>query len=243
MKWLKIEKDSSKEILKSKEEILVATFQIEFKNKKFTSHNGVNVEIATENHVVANGWECAVEENGDFYCIATKFYQGVRRQIRFRINNGEVKLILKIGDAKPKVLRAYKLGKWPVDGIIGLPGGFIDKRKAYFREKEFQDFLDKYGITAVRCESANGTYMIEQEVLDGNTCFQEIIETDGKLETIYNDVKYKDDTKTDSFTVYRKVQVTDATWAIKKVIKSGEITHKKLYTTENPKEILGLPKE
>lgn len=35
------------------------------------------------------------------------------------------------------------------DGTVGLAGGHVSKRYAYFRTKEFQDFLDIFSITAV----------------------------------------------------------------------------------------------
>ena len=35
------------------------------------------------------------------------------------------------------------------NGTLGLSDGFIDNRYTFFREKSFQKFLCKYGITAV----------------------------------------------------------------------------------------------
>ncbi len=110
----------------------MATLQIEFKGKKFVSHNGVNVEVATDTKIEGNGWIGEVDENGNFFFIATHYYKGVLHQLKFKIVNGYVKKILKIGDHMPKVVKSYKMPQWPIDGVIGLSAGYIDKRATYF---------------------------------------------------------------------------------------------------------------
>lgn len=220
----------------------MSTLQIEFKDKKFVSHNGVNVNEATETHIVGNGWEGEVDEKGNFYFIATQYYRGKRHQLKFKIYNGYVKKLLKIGDGRPRVLKSYKLPNWPIDGVIGLPSGYIDERATYFRTSDFQRFLDEYGITAVRCESASGIYNLMQKH-DGHSIFLfESIETDGKIEVISGDTEVDKELEESIFDVNQMIEVTDASWVIRTVWKYGELKHRILYTLDDPQQIVGLPK-
>lgn len=221
----------------------MATLQIEFKNKKFVSHNGVNVNVATDTHIEGNGWSGDVDENGNFYFIATQYYKGERHQLKFKIMNGYVKKLLKIGDGRPRVLKSYKIQNWPIDGVIGLSAGRIDTRVVYFRTADFQKFLDEYGITAVRYESANGIYSIMRKH-DGlhSMFFSEYIETDGNVKVISEDIKVDEESLLKPFEIHEMVEVTDASWVIRNIRKYGEVNDRILYTLDNPQQIVGLPK-
>lgn len=218
------------------------TLQIEFKNRKFVSHNGVNVKVATDTHVEGNGWNGDVDEKGNISFIAVQYYEEVRHQLKFKINNGYVKKLLKIGDGRPRVLKSYRIPNWPIDGVIGLSDGDICNRTAYFRTDEFQKFLDEYGFTAVRCESANGIYTLMEKRDEQSTFLSESIETDGKVKELspgYVDDKY--DTKLFP-DIEQVVEVTDASWVIKMVWKRDKLNKRILYTLDTPWEIVGLPK-
>lgn len=220
----------------------MATLQIEFKNKKFVSHNGVNVKVATDTHIEGNGWEGEVDENGNFYFITAQYYKGKRHQLKFKIANGYVKKILKIGDDRPRVLKSYRIPNWPIDGIIGLAAGYIDGRVTYFRSTDFQKFLDEYGITAIRCESASGIYYLMQKH-DGHSIFLfESIETDGKIKVISGDTEVNKEPEESIFDVNQMVEVTDASWVIKTVWRYSKINNRILYTLDDPQQIVGLPK-
>lgn len=221
----------------------MATLQIEFKHKKFVSHNGVNVKVATDTHIEGNGWSGDVDENGNFYFIATQYYQKKRHQLKFKIVNGYVKKILKIGDDIPKVLKSYRIQDWPINGIIGLSAGYIDKRVTYFRTADFQQFLDEYSITAVRCEPANGIYNLLKKH-DGlhSTFFSESIESDGTVKVISEDIKVDEESSLKPFDINEMIEVTDASWTIRNVWKYGELKHRILYTLDDPQQIVGLPK-
>ena len=156
----------------------MANLSIEVKDSKFVSHKGVSVQIFTENHVLGNTWECRITENGRIDCISTQFYSGERHQIKFKIDKGYVKVLLKIGDAHPTVLKSYKLEKWPMDGVIVLPTGYIDKRRPHFRKSNFQKFLDKNTLSAVRCEDPNKIYRLLWEHNGHTISFNEEIQTD-----------------------------------------------------------------
>ena len=220
----------------------MATLQLKVQGSRFVEHNGIEVKSFTPMYVDANGWKCYMNDNGNISCIAEQHYNGVRHTIKFNLKNNYVKLILKKGKDKPKVLKSYKLDKWPTDGVIGLPGGYIERRRAYFREGSFQEFLEKYALTAVRNEPAIGIYVLQEKFCNGESIYKEEVEiTDGKAELIFNDVYKNENDEEGTFIIWRKVEVTNATWVIKKVMTEAKL-HRILYTSENPKEITNLPK-
>lgn len=224
----------------------MAILQIELKNGKFASHNGVNVEVATDYYIKGNDWIGEINENGNVFFKAVHCYgKGVRHQLKFKIVNGCVKTILTVGNKKPKILKTYKLEQWPIDGTIGLTSGYIDERLAYFRNADFQCFLDEHGITAVRHESANGIFNLIQKH-DGihRVFFSEYLESDGTIKELSRDVveygegynEYK------PFNILNMMEVSDASWTIRTVWKYGKISNRILYTLDDPQKIVGLPK-
>lgn len=220
----------------------MATLRIKIKDKKFVSHNNVNVKEFSDNYVEGNGWICKMHTNGDFHCVSTGRHHGVEWRVKLRIQDGWGKLTLKKGDGQVQILKKYELQNLPADGVIGLSSGPINRRWAYFRDEIFQNFLDEYGITAMRCEPANNIYFLQKEISKGTTIFEEKVETDGNANVIFESRDYPEGSLKDSFMVYTEVEITEATWVIKRVISSGELTHKIVYTQGNPKEIEGLPK-
>ena len=209
----------------------MATLRIEIVDSKFVSHNGVNVKSFNEHHVNGNGWEATMTENGKLECVALGYYDGVLHLVKFKIQKGYARLILKIGDKRARVVRSFKMKCWPADVILGLPAGYIDNRRPYIRRREFQEFLDKYNITSVRNETANGTYQLAREIKNGEIVFDENIETDGIAKLVSEDEEKG---------LFR-YEVTCASWVIKNVLQNGNKL-RILYTTDNPEEIENLPK-
>ena len=219
----------------------MATLKIQVKDSRFVSYSGTEVNLFTSTKVNGNGWECNIDDNGNITCVAQQFYGDVRHTIKFNIKKSWIKLILKVGNQMPKVLKSYKLEGMQIDGVIGLPGGFIDKRRAYFRDAKFQEFLDEHELTAVRFESANTIYVLKEEFYNGESIYrEEIDDTDGRVELIFNDVEKKQEDG--RILVVRRVEVTSASWAIKKVVNGSRI-QRILYTSENPKQIRNLPRK
>ena len=200
-----------------------------------------NVVSATPEEIVGNGWECKTDEKGNITFVSVQYVKGVRYQLKFKIVDGFVKKILKIGDDKPVVLKAYILEKWPIDGVIGLGSGAIKNRTTYFRTQEFQDFLDKYGITAVRFESPNNIHSVVKINKEGFYTLHESIKTDGNSETI--DQNLQIDSANQNIILQQKIKVTNATWVVKTVLKGGKLTNKILFTTAKPQELRNLPKD
>lgn len=219
----------------------MATLQIEVQDSKFISTNGVNLTSFTNNEVKGNGWEATIDENGKIVCWYTKFYSGIPHCLKFKIDKGYVKLILKIGKDRPKVLKSYRLEKWPAEGIIGLPYGVVDDVRPYFRNEKFKKFLNENGFTAVRCQPVNDIYQLMQEHNGHVNVFYESIETDGDEKIISHHIEINEQSRDKAFIAKQMIEVTNATWVIKTVWRCGEIKHRILYTLEDPKEIVGLP--
>lgn len=208
----------------------MATLRIAISDSKFVSHNNVNIGIFEERYVNANGWEATLSEEGKLECVALRHYDGVLHLVKFKVQKGYARLILKIGDKRAKVVKSFKLDNWPADMVLGLPAGYIDNRRPYIRRKSFQEFLDKHDISSVRNESANGIYQLIREVKNGKIIYYEKIETDGNAKLVLKDEENG---------IYR-YEVTEASWVIKTVQQEGGII-RVLYTTDNPELILNLP--
>ena len=98
--------------------------------------------------------------------------------------------------------REFKLA----DGVVGLAGGNICDRYAYFRSKDFQDFLDKHGITAVKHEDPNQKFsgFVSRS---GRGKADIIVESDGKID--HDFVLNRSEA-----TGYAYYTVSGASWAI-----------------------------
>ena len=108
------------------------------------------------------------------------------------------------------------------DGIIGLAGGDVRNRYAYFRTNEFSAFLKKIGVDSVKREDPNGEFTV-----GGNGRIS--IKTDGEASTNWNS-SWSD----------HKI-VTNATWAVvTKTYNNGfnQVHSTILYTLE--KNVLNL---
>ena len=111
----------------------MSTAQITIENSKIVKYTGNFFQEASENgtFVVINGWEVTLK--GDkIICHAERQYS----------------------DGPCICHREFKLA----DGLLGLAGGRIDERYAYFRKADFQAFLRKYGITSIKKENPNQTF-------------------------------------------------------------------------------------
>lgn len=216
----------------------MSTLKVRIENLKFVSYNGADVETLEEKYLKGNGWECRIDDKGNLFCIAEELYRCCNLQrLELSIKNGEFKLVRTVNSGRPKVLKSYKL-KWPQDGVIGLQGGLIYKRRAYFREKSFQNFLDEYSLFSVREEAPNRSYSINEELFTNGDKFYEKIETDGKITVVSENMTDKGT----SYLINKIVTVSDAEWVIKTTVKKEKLKNRVLYTDQNLKHLKGLNK-
>ena len=139
-----------------------------------------------------NGWTCFVSHSGKIICECEREYSDGLNTIRYVIKpNGFGSLVFvdpsgrkeirKQGFVVPKHRRGL-----PISGMIGLSGGNVTERYAYFRDAEFQAFLDKFGITAIKRENPNQRFSAPSIYCGGGSASSELW-TDGSVTENYED--------------------------------------------------------
>lgn len=217
----------------------MATSKLKIENGFFVRADGLYIGTVEPTHAILNGWECFVEEDGTVVCYAERDYSDGIHSIRYVLQpNGFAKLTLKVPRKRVKTLRkGFVVPKGTsLNGTIGLAGGYIDDRYAYFRDSHFQGFLDAYGITAIRHEDPNQTYAVRNDRYGGGECSSELY-TDGKRKWVEPPITYG--VRADYF------EVAEATWALHTQVQHEGNCHNCfsiLYTLEkDPTKLAGLP--
>ena len=148
-----------------------------------------------ETKIEENGWSCFVTHSGKIICECEREYANGLNAIRFVLKpNGFASLtftdpcgkkeIRKQGFVIPKHRRGL-----PISGIIGLSGGNVTERYAYFRDAEFQAFLEKFKITAVRHENPNQRFSAPSIYCGGGDAYQKVW-SDGQIDWDYKDAEW-----------------------------------------------------
>lgn len=219
------------------------TLKIRIEESKFISHNNVNVESFTEREVKGNGWIAKIYPNGNLICITTGTdLNGTVKERRLTLTNKIVKEELKIGNKAPKIIKLFQFDEWKKEGVIGLSGGLIDKRRVYFRLLEFQDFLDENKISSIRHINPNIKFKVAQSYKEGKLEFIEELHSDGEIEMFFDYMSVPEWSDGSSFKKFYKATVTNATWVCKTSKIKGKIINRVLYTELSPFEIEDLPK-
>ena len=232
----------------------MATLKIKLENGVFVEANGVQYfDLKQPFAISANGWECSIREDGTVFCESSREYSDGVHTIRYIIlPNGFAKLTLKMPRSKVQTLRkgfVTSKGKKLSDGIIGLSGGNIDSRYAYFRDSSFQKFLDDHGISAVKRENPNRVYRLRSAEYGGGKCRSNIY-TDGKVEEKESSggrtERWQEEfPNTCAYECERTMEVTGSTWALHKQSQhEGDRCNcfSILYTMEkNLTQLVGLP--
>lgn len=232
----------------------MATLKLTLQNGFFTGTQGCQyVYEKTPTHVVANNWDCRIKEDGSVECNTKKLYSSGEYSMRYTIQkNGFAKLTLKEPGKRVETLRkgfVVPKGKELSDGLIGLSGGPINKRYAYFRDGSFQKFLNELGISAVKHVDPNKTYTIRNAWYGGGECTASLT-TDGettKVDTDYGRTDRWEESSpggTSASECNTEVEVTGATWAIHAQSQHEGDSHncfRILYTLEkDPTKLAGL---
>lgn len=145
----------------------MATLRIRIEAGRIVSSNGVYFEGIYEDGLkaVGNGWKVTIRP-------ATKKRPG--RIIAHCERN--------YSDGLAVCHREFRLE----DGLLGLAGGNVYDRYAYFRKASFQKFLDEFGITAVKHEDPNQVFTGFAAYSGWGKAYQSV-ESDGEVEYHYLD--------------------------------------------------------
>ncbi len=231
----------------------MATLQVRIENGFFVGTNGCYINMVEPTHIIANGWDCLIDEDGNIKCDAVRGYSDGEHSMRYIIQpNGFAKLTLKVPYDKVKTLRkgfVVPKGSKLSDGLLGLAGGYIDERYAYFRDGSFQKFLEEHGISAVKHEDPNQTFSIRNARYGGGECYSHLL-TDGKVEQQeYSSGRTESWEEscpgTCAYEGNEYLKVTGATWAIHKQTQHEGDSHncfRILYTLEKDlTKLVGIP--
>jgi hypothetical protein len=142
-------------------------------------------ELVTATHTF-NGWDCEVLSDGTILCQASRVYSDGEHSVRYTIKpNGFGKLTRKLPGKKIETLRkgfVVPKGEKPTDGTIGLSGGNIDSRYAFWRGSELTWFMEYFHLTAVKFQNPDGEYVVHNSRYGGGEA-KYTINTDGEVET------------------------------------------------------------
>lgn len=220
----------------------MATLKIKIENSRFVSHNNVFVEEFSPNKVIGNGWIANIYPNGEITCITTNTDRhGIVKELKMTLRDRIVKIQLKVGDKKPNIVKLYQIREWNNEGVIGLSGGVVERRRVYLRDKDFQNFLDRHKIFSIRHMDPNIKFSISQGYKDGRCEFFEELHSDGEIDQIYSYMSVPDWSDGSSFKKFYKATVSSATWVCKTSKINGEIINRVLYTVSDPLKLEGLP--
>ncbi len=231
----------------------MAILQVRIKDGFFEEAIGRYVKIFEPTHVIADGWNCTISDNGWIRCDAIEKYFDGEHSMRYVIQpNGFAKLTLKVPGIPLRTLKkCYVIPKGTKlsNGIIGLASGPIDKRYSYFRNESFQEFLDEHGISAIRHENPNKNFLIRNASYYGGKCFSYLL-TDGESNKVLFDLgrtKSWSEHYHNSHSYEEEVltKVSGSTWVIHKQTQN-EVNNRNcfsiLYTLEKDlTKLVGLP--
>lgn len=204
----------------------MATATLTIKNGQIISHYDRYFDSLSENgkEYWGNGWHVQIKDGrkdrpGRIICHAERKYS----------------------DGPAVCHREFRLA----DGTLGLAGGNIYSRYAYFRSEEFQKFLSKFEITAVKKEDPNAEFDFFTAYgpygsAGGN------VWTDGDVKWDSSDVEYGDPELGESpscYDGYMHCVISGATWAIVMTNVDWKDEHcysSILYTTK--KNVMSLEK-
>ena len=219
----------------------MATLKVFLKDGFFVDSNKVYLDGLTPTEVCGNGWICQIEPNGTIVCISSRKYSDGTHSIQYVIQpNGFAKLTLRVPGEKDKVLKkgfVLRRGEKLSNGTIGLAGGHVDCRYAYFRNESLTNFMEKHGLTAIKHEDPNQIFELRHISSGRGDCIS-TVETDGKNTIINRELLTYTNGSLYSY------KVSDASWVIitvKDWYGDNRSYSRILYTLNTDLESLELP--
>ncbi len=231
----------------------MATMKLYLENGFFVKAEGRYIYEVGPTRAIGNGWTCTINEDGSIECLSEREYSDGWHSVRYTITeNGLAKLTLRVPYQPVVTLKkGYVLprGRKLSDGVIGLAGGYIDERYAYFRDSSFENFLKEHGISAVKHKDPNGLFYIRNARYGGGEC-ESLLLTDGnKADAGYDTGRtnnwQEEFPMTSAYEQDEYVNVSGASWTIHKQTQHERDCHNCfsiLYTLEDPMKLVGLPK-
>ena len=210
--------------------------------------------MATTNLIIKNGqivshcdrYYVSLSENGKEYCgngWVVRIKDGRKDRPGRIICHAE----REYSDGPAVCHREFRLA----DGTLGLAGGNIYSRYAYFRSEDFQKFLADHNISAVKKEDPNTIFYLRNAWYGGGECSMSI-RTDGKMEKLKYDSGRTEDWEescpgTSAYEGETSIKVSGATWVIVDKVQHERDRHNSshiLYTlAKDATKLVGIPNE
>ena len=87
----------------------MATLQVRIENGFFVGTNGCYVSMVEPTHIIANGWDCLIDEDGNIKCDAVRGYSDGEHSMKYVIQpNGFAKLTLNVIKIRIQDIRPEK---------------------------------------------------------------------------------------------------------------------------------------
>ena len=226
----------------------MATAQVRIKDRKFVDYSGRYLEYLEPDDMSGNGWECWFNYDGTLICESAREYSDGQHMMRYEIHpNGFAKQTLTIGSETKIIKQGFVTPKGVKfnTGLLGLSGGYIDKRYAYFRYETLQEFLDQYKITAISRQDPNKKYKVRSAHYGGGQAsysfWTDGIQKDKQYDFGRTEEWEREFPGTSAQEADITINVEDATWVVvdQSVQENSRACHSRiLYTTMS--EILEL---
>lgn len=140
--------------------------------------------MENDNYYVGNGWEVHITDTS-IKAVCTRVYSDGTHRIRVQVRDGRMKTVLTINGTCVWVKN--KKCDYHGEGELGLSGGNVDDRYAFFRSNDFKQFLNKYNISAkYKLDYSND----QIKIFPWKTAINTYIYTDGTLEVSKQNFDY-----------------------------------------------------
>lgn len=148
--------------------------------------------------------------------------------------NGWAKLTLKENNNPIVVLKKQFIGNYK-NGEIGLAGGNIKQRHAYFKNDEFLEYLNEHNITGIIKCNPNKRYKLIDRNYPSDTIKEQIL-TDGNVKYI-KESHLEEENEDGLYDIRLSYTVSNATWVI--ICRNNTLNY--LYTLKGNIRNLNIP--
>lgn len=193
--------------------------------------------------LVWNGWQCQIDSKGNVACVCGRDYKDGKHTVTYTVYPDGYAELERITPKAREILKSgYVIGANETldSGVIGLSGGNVDERFAYFRNASFRKFMGDFCLDHLKRKDPNMNYIIRNIADTGQRVTTEIV-TDGKTEVVSVSSGMTETLQimypgAGCFEEYKEIKVADASYVIVKEVRNGK--HKNtLYSMQEVREL------
>lgn len=219
--------------------------KIQIKDGEFVECEGAEPRIFQKSLVTVNGWECLFFSDGALKCSKLLGESESKDDMAFlKISSKGYYTFAIRKNGYDRVLKKFKMDKWPDNGSLTLVTTNTGKLNASFQDERYKAFLNKHGINTITRKNPNDFYRITEYIWKNEENQRSIttIQSDGQI------VRHSDETYTVDTCNYTQhfydVEVTGATWVLLTVYDDiHDEPFTTLYTKMRREYLKGLPEK